>query len=221
MCKEESLDTKQMSRFRQLVADATVDINFKTGYGETPLLLLCSRNQSGSLLPALQTLLRRRDVDLRLNYSGYSALNLLIRLYRQPHLIHCISLLIGREINVNEMDGDGQSAITILCHLYTGDDLIDIARLLVRNFVMADCPIVDKCASILMNRGFRQEFTILKELASMPLGFNRDPPMNQVRQFSFIPFIQISLVYLQNNYFYRRKRNWSHCAVSVAAVYQP
>ena len=162
MCKEESLDTKQMSRFRQLVADATVDINFKTGYGETPLLLLCSRNQSGSLLPALQTLLRRRDVDLRLTYSGYNALNLLLRFYRQPNLINCVSLLIRRGFLTRETDIDGQTALTILCHLYTGEDLIDIARLLVIKTI--DPGTVLRCAFILADRGLHQESKILEQM---------------------------------------------------------
>ena len=117
MCSQESLYAIKMSRFRQLIADAIVDINFKTGYGETPLLLLCSRNQSGSLLPALQALLRRREIDLQSTYSSYNALNLLIRFnYRHHNLIHCIRLLIKKGINASETDRDDQTALTILCH---------------------------------------------------------------------------------------------------------
>ena len=154
-----------MSRFRQLVADATVDINFKTGYGETPLLLLCTRNQSGSLLPALQALLRRRDVDLQSTYSGYNALNLLIRFYRQPNLIHCVRLLIEKGVNANKIDKDDQTALSVLCHLGHGEDLIDIARLFVRR--MLDPGAVIRCSFILADRGLHQESEILEKMTQL------------------------------------------------------
>jgi len=150
-------------RFRELVADPSVSADCKTRYGETPLVLLCSRNQSNSLLPALQALLRRDDVDLEATYSGYNSLNLLLRFYRKENLIRCASLLIKQGIRVNETDKDGQKPILILCRFYAGEDLIDICRLLVcRN--MVDPATVLEASFILSDRGLFEESMILEEI---------------------------------------------------------
>lgn len=124
--------------------------------------MLCSRNQSDSLLPALQALLKR-DVDLEATYSGYNSLNLLLRFYRQENLFRCASLLIKRGVRVNETDRDGQKPIFLLCRFYAGEDLIDVCRLLVsRN--MVDTATALQASFILTDRGLHEESIILEKM---------------------------------------------------------
>ena len=153
----------QMLRFRQLVADRSVCVDCKTRYQETPLLLLCTRNQSDSLLPALEALLKRKDVNLQATYSSYNALNLLTRFYNHhPNFIRCFSLLIRRGISACQTDKDGQNPILLLSHLYSGEDLIDICRLLVRK--ISDSSTILRAAFILADRGFHQESKIIEKM---------------------------------------------------------
>ena len=159
-----SLDKIQILRFRELVTDPSINVNCKTRYGETPLLLLCTRNQSDSLLPALQALLRRKDVNIEATYSGYNALNLLIRFYNKENLFRCASLLIRRGIRVDDADGDGLQPLPIACHFYAGHDLIDICRLLVRNMQQDDPATIQRSDFILAERGLQEDSEILEKM---------------------------------------------------------
>ena len=135
------------------------DINCKTPYGETPLLLLCTRNQTASLYYALEILLNRADVNLLATYCEHNALTLVSRFYRHQNLIHCARLLIKRGICVDKTDRNGQTALSIICQLYSGEDLIDIARLLVRK--MRDLHSAHDSAYTLVDRGFPRDGEIL------------------------------------------------------------
>ena len=164
LSSQESLDKIQILRFRELVTDPSINVNCKTRYGETPLLLLCTRNQSDSLLPALQALLRRKDVNIEATYSGYNALNLLIRFYNKENLFRCASLLIRRGIRVDDADGDGLQPLPIACHFYAGHDLIDICRLLVRNMQQDDPATIQRSDFILAERGLQEDSEILEKM---------------------------------------------------------
>ena len=162
LSSQRNLDATQMLRFREIVTDPSINVDCKTRYGETPLLLLCTRNQSDSLLPALQALLRRKDVNIEATYWGYNALNLLIRFYNKENLFRCASLLISRGIRV--VDADGLQPLLIVCHFYSGEDLIDVCRLLVRKMPKDNSSIILKSALILAERGLQQESEILEKM---------------------------------------------------------
>jgi len=165
-----------MLRFRELVTDPSINVDCKTRYGETPLLLLCTRNQSDSLLPALQALLSRKDVNIEATYSGYNALNLVIRFYNKENLFRCASLLIRRGIRV--VGSDGLQPLLLVCHFYSGEDLIDVFRLLVRNMPKDNSAIILKSAFILAERGLQQESEILENRVQQQPG-----ELNEVSSF--------------------------------------
>ena len=81
------------------------------------------------------------------------------RFYHHQNLIHCVRLLIKRGISVDKTDRDGQNALSIICQLHNGEDLIDVCRLLVRK--MTDLHAAHDSAYILVDRGFPREGEIL------------------------------------------------------------
>ena len=106
LCSLSKLSETEMSRFRQLVTDKTVDIYFKGDTSFSPLELLIRCNQSDSLLPCLKLLLEREDATCDKN-----ALMLLLRHNSSGVVIECAKLLIERGVKVQHTDAVGRNAV--------------------------------------------------------------------------------------------------------------
>ena len=115
------------------MADKSLNINCRKSSSYTPILLLCWRNKSPSLLPCLKLILERDDVDKKATHYGSSTLTLLCRHYPLANqLFDCIRLLQKNGgIDVNFKNKEGKTGLFLLSQNLSKDKtLIDIARLL-------------------------------------------------------------------------------------------
>jgi len=130
--------------------------------GRSPLLLLCSFNQSEELHRYIEILLRRNTVDI--NWKDKTNCNALVNLslyYKGKTLIDIFRLLISRGIDVNSCSNNQWNTLCILTATYYGKDLIDLIRLLVEHNAK------DRkgwAANFLINRGFTGQSEIVKIL---------------------------------------------------------
>ena len=77
---------------------------------------------------------------------------ILCRFYHHRNLIHCFRLLIQKEIDVDMTDKDDHIILRLLRQQYSGEDLMDIARLLVRNMNSALSSVF-----VLLDRGLHHD----------------------------------------------------------------
>ena len=128
----------EIALLSNLAARDSVNINcIKQSSRETPLMLLCRHNQSGSLYPALKELLKWKEIDLSLtNSRGHSALTLLCRYNGHTNLIDCLELLVKNGVNIKEkitVKKSTRNALDLLSLYYRGQNLMDIVLLLLKN----------------------------------------------------------------------------------------
>lgn len=123
----------------ELFLDESVNINFRVPFSRyTPLLLLCRHNKSNTqLLPLLQVLLERADLDVTVtSRDGHNAITLLCQYYPNNNLLDCVRILIRRGADVRQHLIESKrtmktrNALYLLCDYHKGEHLIDIARLL-------------------------------------------------------------------------------------------
>ena len=166
LCNMEGFTEKEFCRFRELVVDKTLDINFPallTKY--TPLLALCRFNKSRYLYRCLQMFMAREDIDLSsTTHYGHNCVTLLCRYYPNNDLIKCLRLLIQHGINCNVLDRNRRPSYLLLCESYHGDYLIDVARLLIKSVDTVDPEAAGKSLTALKNRGLIHESEILFKL---------------------------------------------------------
>ena len=80
---------------------------------------------------------------------------ILCRFYHHRNLIHCIRLLIQKEIDVDMTDKDDHIILGLLRQQYSGEDLMDIARLLVRK--MNNMNSARSSVFVLLDRGLHHD----------------------------------------------------------------
>ena len=128
LCSLSKLSETEMSRFRQLVTDKTVDIYFKGDTSFSPLELLIRCNQSDSLLPCLKLLLEREDATCDKN-----ALMLLLRRNSSGVVIECAKLLIERGVKVQHTDAVGRNALLLASEFYRGGKMLELLEFLLQH----------------------------------------------------------------------------------------
>jgi len=129
----------------------------------TPIVLLCRRNASDSLLPALRILTDRKDIDLNSkNIEQYSALMHLCRYCSHKNLLDCVKLLIDRGIRVEDREKGGRNSLFFLCQYHTGEDLVSVAQILINK--SRDLDDAAKCSKILWKRKLHKEFESLDSI---------------------------------------------------------
>ena len=186
LCSRPSLNKKSLNNFRRLVSDLKIDVNSQKSYSRnTPILELCYKNKSENLPIALEILLERKDLNLKLvNSCLHNALTQLCRHYPHDTLIQCVQLLLKRNINVDhkcERAGKSGSALSLLLKHYSGNHLQDIIRLLVER--MADRNEVIACAEILRKRDPLQYAKIINEMVKSAQD-NKTPPIPSSKPYS-------------------------------------
>ncbi len=145
-----------------MALDEGLDLNYIDSKGRSPLLLLCSFNQSEHLQRYIEILLKRNTVDV--NWKDNDNCSALINLslyYKGNGLIDIFRLLISRGIDVNSCNNNQWSALCILAATYIGSNLIEIIRLLVEHNAKDN---KGWAAHFLCNRGFTHESEIVKML---------------------------------------------------------
>ena len=152
-----------MARLIWLTTDSAININCcLKATSNTPLTLICA-TQNERLIPLVNALLKREDVDLTLrNRYGHTALTLLVRQSQNANLIDCILLLVNRGMDVAAKDSCNRCALYLLCQYYEGVDFINVARLLTR----ADMDPKDLkiCVKILRVRKLNSDAQLLLKL---------------------------------------------------------
>ena len=96
LCSLSELNETDKNRFRILVTDLDVNLNYvDASTGRTPLLLLCYSNQSADLLELITFLLRGDRVDINTeDRDGLNALLTVCFWYRGRHLLDIVQLMI-------------------------------------------------------------------------------------------------------------------------------
>ena len=164
---------KQLVEVVQLLLRKGIDINATNFHGWNALHCLC-RNFRGdvpSKLLSLVTLLLDEGIDLNAKApDGSNCLNALCTNFshrRHKDFFQVLKLLIERGAEVDAKDANGRNCLLILCAEYTGNDLIDVIRLLVeqgRIDVNACNKNGRKAVDFLLNRGFTQKSEIVQLL---------------------------------------------------------
>ena len=135
LCLSRNLDDKALKALNELVKAEDVDVNISisnTCY--YPLLLLCRQNHGVNLYDCLQTLLKRKDLDLKVKTNfGLNAFNLLCRRYDHHKLISCLQLLIDRGIELDVTDKKRRNALTLLPRYYTKYNLHYLLQLVIQS----------------------------------------------------------------------------------------
>lgn len=92
----------------------------------------------------------------------------LCNFYPRERIFDCARLLVVRGIDLEAKTHTAQDALRILCLNYEGDNLLDVALLLLYNLPNLDC--APKYSEILWKRGFNEEsktfsrvFTLLRQ----------------------------------------------------------
>ena len=118
MCVKENLDSNSIQRLDELAKDKEIDLNNQSDeLNRTPLLLICTSNQSDSLCQCVESLLENHTIDVNIRDNNNSnALTVLCKHYRRTKLFYLAQVLIRRKINVaiQETDG-GWSPLLYLC----------------------------------------------------------------------------------------------------------
>ena len=107
---------KRVKRFRQLVLDSQVDINsVQDSFGRTPLLLLCSTNNSDRLWLYVRILLKRSDLLINAkDKKGTNALLTVCFHYSGKNLFEVVKLLLKRGIDIKARNEFGCNALISL-----------------------------------------------------------------------------------------------------------
>jgi ankyrin repeat protein len=133
----QSNDTFQ--RFAALVENPSTDVNVRDADGQTPLMLLCLRNQTISLVDYIKKLLEREDVDVNsfdtVDGNGFNALLLLCIQYKHDNLLEIIQLLIANGINVMQTNTNGVTALIWLCQYSKSENIVEVIKVLIANGV--------------------------------------------------------------------------------------
>ena len=120
MCKTQTGWTnKKLAEFRHLVMDKSVHINAVNKDGLTALLLVCWKQSSGDLQQLVTILLEHPDLDVNVTDGGqWNALGMACRHCQNKNLLDVVRLLLERGIQVNNTNGEGNSALMALCANY-------------------------------------------------------------------------------------------------------
>lgn len=122
-----------MSQFLQLASDKDVHLSHHF-LGVPPLSLLLRNNQSDSLLPCLQSLLQRNDVNLENMFTfGHNSLTLVCRYNPTESLFDCVKMLIQQGVNVRSSDSSKRNALLLVCEFYSGEKMLELIKLLLKN----------------------------------------------------------------------------------------
>ena len=153
----EKLDNTNLKRLERLLNDPAVNVNFRVKQEtNTPLLLICHRNKSDSLLPALKLLVKHPKIDLDVrDPEGYTPLMVLCRHSTYKNPVECVKLLIECRNNVEEVEKSGRTALMLLCQFRTDTNLGPVASLLVSH--SKDLDKAMKCCEILKQRKRQEE----------------------------------------------------------------
>jgi len=123
LCGLKRLEGNNLTRFIQLVNDkGAVDVNCINDTGETPLMLLCERNQSDSLYNCVEILLRERP-DIDINQTDEFGNNALIRLCYfslSNKIMEMAELLIDNGIDLEQTNKYGRNALMLLSDRLSG-----------------------------------------------------------------------------------------------------
>ena len=166
ICQKEKLIDQEYGRFQELVLDKKIDINFPVVLTKfTPLLALCRYSKSSYLMRFIKMFLARGDVNLAATtHCGHNALALLCRYYPHGDLMRLIRLLIHHGINCNVLDRNHRPTYLLVCEWYLCEDLLDVARLLLKTVDSVNPEAAGKSLTLLRNRGLQHESEILLNL---------------------------------------------------------
>lgn len=139
LCRRVRLGKAGMERFRQLVHNRSVNINFYNEQLITPILSLCQNHKAESLYDCVKLLLERPDLDLNLRHGAcegttgcFNALPMLCRYYKGSNLYEIARLLIKRGISPAVTDINGDNALIVLCANYKHESIVEVIELLLR-----------------------------------------------------------------------------------------
>lgn len=127
-----------VERLRVLSSDKHVNVNCLDPYDRTPLLLICIKNRSNSLLRALQVLLLRDSVSVNaIDREGFSALALVCLHDGGMMMIEVIQLLLRHGANIHALSNQGWSVLYALFSNFNGrvHKLLDITKTLISSGV--------------------------------------------------------------------------------------
>ena len=137
LCSRSTLSQTAMDRFRQLVMQEQVNVNFYDDQGMTPLLWLCRNHKFLSLYDCVKILLKRPDLDVNLRHGAcegntgcFNALPMLCRHYHGANLYDIARLLLKRGIKPDVTDINGDNALIVLCANYKHDSITEVIGLL-------------------------------------------------------------------------------------------
>ena len=122
-----------IERLRVLSSDKHVNVNCLDLYDRTPLLLICMKNRSESLLRALEVLLLRDSVSVNArDREGFSALALVCLHDGGLMMIKVIQLLIRYGADIHALSNQNWSVLYALFSNFNGrvHKLLDITKTL-------------------------------------------------------------------------------------------
>ena len=139
LCGLKCLDSAQLNRFKDLVLDKEVNINYIDPYDSknySPLLRLCRFNEKEQLLDCVTQLLKAKNKKINDNAkdaNGDNALIILCANNNNTNLYKVVQLILEKnKIEINHANLQGDTALFTLCTKsnYEGDKLMDIITLL-------------------------------------------------------------------------------------------
>lgn len=140
-CAKENPTAEELNKMEKLIEDEGVDLNYPDKDGLTPLLLLCKKNRSHSLLTCLEILFKfEKPVDV--DREDRDGLNCILLLCDRPNvsnlevqvLKEVLELLLKKGANgkaVNKKAGRRQwNAVHLLCQHYRKEGLYQLIEVL-------------------------------------------------------------------------------------------
>ena len=121
LCSRSSLHQDQFNRFAKLAMDKAVNINCLNESLYTPLLLVCRRNKSDTLIDCINTLLKRHSVDVSYQVKdgiqkGLNALIAVCISYQNQDLVRIIRLLLERGVDIDAIESESHwNALFAVC----------------------------------------------------------------------------------------------------------
>jgi len=117
LCKKARYWKKpSFDRFRRLVLDPNVNVNYTDDEGLTGLILLCWKPKHADLLNCIKVLFLRPDLDLSVLDAGeWNALPIVCRWYRGTKLPEIVNLSLQRGMDPNTFDRGGDNALIVAC----------------------------------------------------------------------------------------------------------
>lgn len=151
----ESNDEK-LDQFKDIVKDASVNVDAKMGFGETPLAWFCKVYRSSNLIDLVKILIENgADVKVQ-GQSRVTPLHQLCVNYKHDNLIDLIQLFKQNGADVDAWTKSRETPLRLICENYKHGNLMDVVKFLVDNG--ADLKLKAKdglsAADILLKSGF-------------------------------------------------------------------